>query len=156
MPEAPRNWVLTGSPENLRVTRAHGFRLVGLKERRRRQAEAMEPRDLVAFYVTGAQAFAAVARITGEMFEDRTPVWPGKPGKPDAYPWRLPSEPVLVVEEDEWVPAEALAPALEHARKWPPEHWRLAFQGQIRSVPDADMRLIEGRLAEAQQARTAA
>ena len=146
VPPTSRNWILTGSLDNLRATREHDFRVVGLKERRRRQAEAMEPGDLVAFYVTGLQAFAAVARITGEMFEDRTPLWPGKPGKPDPYPWRLASEPVIVLEEGEFVPAEELAAALEHTRKWPPEHWRLAFQGQIRTVPEADLLLIESWL----------
>jgi hypothetical protein len=116
----------------------------------------MEPGDRVAFYVTGVQAFAAIARVTAGVFEDRTPLWPGKPGKPDPYPWRLASEPVIVLEEDEHVPAQELAPQLRHARKWPPEHWRLAFQGQIRAVDDADMKLIEDRLRAAQRAGVAA
>ena len=57
--------------------------------------------------------------MTGEMFEDRTKVWPGKPGKVDAYPWRFETEPELVLEEDDFVPAEELARELEHVRKWP-------------------------------------
>ncbi len=52
-------WVLTGSPENYAATAARGHALIGMKERRRLMAEHMEP---------------------GELFEDRTPVWPGKPG----------------------------------------------------------------------------
>ena len=138
-----KNWILTGSPENLRATRERGFRLAGMKERRRRQAEAIEPGDLIVYYVTRVQAFAAIVRITGEMYEDRTPVWPGKPGRADAYPWRFETEPVLVLDEHELVGAEELAGRLEHVRKWPAEHWRLAFQGQLRTVSDADARLIE-------------
>lgn len=143
------NWILTGSLENLRVTREHGFSIVGLKERRRRQAERIEPGDLVAFYVTKVQAFGAIARVTGPMWENRTPLWPGKPSKPDLYPWRLPAEPVVVLDEPSFVSAEGLVEELEHARKWPAEHWRLAFQGQIRTVPDGDMALIERRLRAA-------
>ena len=36
------------------------------------------------------------------------------------------------------MPAESLLGELEHLRKWPPEHWHLAFQGQLRTVSDAD------------------
>ena len=42
------------------------------------------------------------------MFEDRAKLWPGKPGKADAYPWRFPAEPELVLDEDDWLPAEAV------------------------------------------------
>jgi hypothetical protein len=157
MAEAQRqNWVLTGSLDNFRATREHGFAVAGMKERRRRAAESMEPGDLIVFYVTGIKAFGAIARITGEMYEDRTKLWPGKPGKPDPYPWRLPTEPVLVLEEDAFVPAEDLAPGLEHVRKWPAEHWTLAFQGQLRTVPDADLELIETRMRAAVRAGAAA
>jgi hypothetical protein len=34
-------------------------------------------------------------------------------------------------------------------RKWPPEHWRLAFQGQLRTVSDADAEVLLGRLRAA-------
>ena len=39
-----------------------------------------------------------------------------------------------------------LAGELEHVRKWPVEHWQLAFQGQLRTVTDADARLLERRI----------
>jgi predicted RNA-binding protein len=153
---AGKTWILTGSLENFRATGEHGFRVVGAKERRRRLAEQIEPGDRIVFYVTGVQAFGGIVRITGEMYEDRTPLWPGKPGKRDAYPWRFDTEPVLVLEEDDFVPAEELAAELEHVRKWPPEHWRLAFQGQLRTVGDDDARLLERRIREAAPAPTAA
>src|SRR5512132_843493 len=89
-----QTWVLTGSLENFRTTREHGFQVIGAKERRRRLAEQIEPGDLIVFYVTGVQAFGGVVRVTGELVEDRTRLWPGKPGKPDTYPWRFETEPV--------------------------------------------------------------
>ncbi len=142
-------WVLTGSPENLDASRARGFDVVGLKEIRRRLAEQVEPGDQVIFYVTRVKAFGAIARIVGELYEDRTPIWPGKPGKADAYPWRFAAEPVLVLDEPDYVPAEELAGELEHVRKWPAEHWTLAFQGQFRAVSGADARTIEARMRAA-------
>jgi len=70
MAQAPKTWILTGSPENFAATRERGFTIIGMKERRRN-------------------------------------------------------------------------------RKWPPEHWRLAFQGQLRTVSDADAELLLGRLRAA-------
>jgi len=141
-----QTWILTGSLENFRVTSEHDFRVIGIKERRRRLAEQIEPGDQLVLYITKVQAFAAVVRIVGAMYEDRTTLWPGKPGAPDPYPWRFETEPLLVLAEDELVPAEELAGDLEHVRKWPPEHWRLAFQGQLRGVSAADARLLATRM----------
>jgi EVE domain len=142
-----KTWILTGSLENFRATRQHGFRLIGAKEKRRAMAEQIEPGDRIVFYVTGVQAFGGSVKVTGKLYEDRTKVWPGKPGKPDAYPWRFETEPELVLDEPAWVPAEGLAGELEHVRKWPAEHWTLAFQGQLRSVSDHDAELIRERMS---------
>ena len=141
-----KTWILTGSLDNFRVTREHGFTVIGAKEGRRRMAEQIEPGDRIVLYVTGVQAFGAIVRVTGEMYEDRAKVWPGKPGKPDPYPWRFETEPELVLDEDGFVPAVELAGELEHVRKWPAEHGQLAFQGQLRVVSTADSELIERRL----------
>lgn len=145
----PQTWILTGSVENFRASREQGFGLVGLKEGRRRLAEQLEPGDRVIFYVTKVQAFGAIARITGELYEDRSQIWPGKPGKRDDYPWRFEAQPELVLEEEDFVAAEPLAAGLEHVRKWPAEHWHLAFQGQLRAVSEGDAALIEERMQAA-------
>lgn len=141
-------WILTGSLENFRVNAERGFDLIGLKERRRRQAEEFEPGQEVVFYVTGVQAFGAIARVRSHMFEDRTPIWPAGP-KRETYPWRVEAEPLVVLDERDFVPAEELAPDLEHVRKWPAEHWHLAFQGQLRTVTDADTGVLRARLGAA-------
>jgi len=150
-----KTWVLTGSLDNFRATRERGFELIGAKEGRRGMAEQIEPGDEIVFYVTGVQAFGGAVRVTSEMFEDRAKVWPGKPGKVDAYPWRFETEPVLVLDEDQFVPALELVAELEHVQKWPADHWHLAFQGQLRAVSDADARLLSGRLREAAAAPAA-
>ena len=147
--------MLTGSLENFRATRDLGFGLVGAKEGRRAMAEQIEPGDEIVFYVTGVQAFGGAVRVVSAMFEDRTKVWPGKPGKADPYPWRFETEPVAVLDEESFVPAADLASALEHVRKWPAEHWHLAFQGQLRAVSDADAALLRQRMAVAARAPAA-
>jgi len=140
-------WILTGSLENFRINAERGFDVIGFKERRRRQAEQILPGDEIFFYVTGVQEFGGIARVLSEMYEDRAPIWPqGKKREPDAYPWRVDAEPVVVLAEEDFVPAVELVGDLEHARKWPAEHWQLAFQGQLRAIVDADAELLRGRL----------
>ncbi len=147
-----RTWVLTGSLDNFRATRDRNFSVIGAKEGRRRMAERIAPGDRLVFYVTGRQAFGGIVRVLSEMYEDRRKIWPGKPGEVDPYPWRFDTEPEIVLEEDEFVSAAELAPALEHVRKWPLEHWQLAFQGQLRTVSDADAQLLEQRIREGARA----
>jgi predicted RNA-binding protein len=143
-------WILTGDLANFRINVERGFDPIGFKERRRNQALEFEASDEVVFYVTGVQAFGGIARVTSEMFEDRTPIWPqGRKKHPEDYPWRVHGEPVLVLDESEFVPAEPLAGELEHVSKWPAEHWHLAFQGQLRTVSEVDAALLRERMGAA-------
>lgn len=152
--DATRTWILTGSPENYAATRERGFEVIGLKERNRNRALEVEIGDRIVLYVTRVMAFAAAIRVVGELYEDRTRIWPGKPGKVDPYPWRFATEPEIVLPEQEWIAAEGLVDELEHIRKWPREHWKLAFQGQMRMVSEHDSELLLARLRAADVART--
>ncbi|MGI8428340.1 MAG: EVE domain-containing protein [Solirubrobacteraceae bacterium] len=147
-----RTWILTGSPENHAATAAHGFTVIGLKERNRRRALAIEPDDRIILYATRVMAFAGSIHVQGEMYEDRTKIWPGKPGKVDAYPWRFATAPEVALDERHWIPAESFVDQLEHIGKWPREHWKLAFQGQIRPISDRDAELLQRRMTAARDA----
>jgi hypothetical protein len=149
----PQTWILTGSPENFAATRERGFTVIGMKERRRRMAEQMAPGDRIVFYLTRIGAFGGSVLLRSDLYEDRTPIWPGKPGAPDAYPWRFTTEPEIVLEDDALVPAEEVRDRLEHVRRWPAEHWKLAFQGQLRTVSDADAAVLLEHLSAASGAR---
>jgi predicted RNA-binding protein len=143
-------WIFTGDLTNFRINVERGFDVIGFKERRRNQAAEFEPGDEIVFYVTGVQAFGGIARVRSEMFEDRTPIWPqGKKKRPEDYPWRVEAEPVIVLDEEVFIPAESLLGELEHLRKWPVEHWHLGFQGQLRTVSDADSKLLRERIEAA-------
>jgi hypothetical protein len=144
-----RTWILTGSPENHAATRALDFAVIGLKERNRNRALEIERGDRIVLYATRVMAFAGSIRVQGELYEDRSKIWPGKPGKVDPYPWRFPTAPEVVLEESEWIAAKSLLDHLEHIGKWPREHWKLAFQGQIRVVSDHDAAVLLERLTAA-------
>ena len=153
MAERGKTWVLTGGIENFRIYVKRNFDVIGMKEKRVRQAEQFEPGDEIVFYVTGVKAFGAIARVTSPMFEDREPIWPqGKKKYVEEYPWRVHAEPVLVLDEDRFLPAESLLGEMEHLQKWPPEHWTLGFQGQLRTVGDADADLLHERMKAAAEA----
>ena len=66
------------------------------------------------------------------------------------------AEPVLVLPEDEFVPAEELVTELEHVRKWPLDHWHLAFQGQLRTIGESDAALLRERLSSTAASEKAA
>ena len=143
----PKTWILTQDLGNFRINVERGFDVIGLKERRIRQAEQFEPGDEVIFYVTGVQAFGGIARVLSPMFEDREPIWPqGKKKKHEAYPWRVEAEPVTVLAEEDFIPADSMLGKLEHLAKWPVEHWHLAFQGQLRTISRADAELLGSRI----------
>jgi len=142
-------WVLTGSPANFAATREHDFSVIGLKERNRARALQIEPGDRIVFYVTEVKAFGGSILVTGELYEDRERIWPGKPGKADIYPWRFPTAPEVVLDEEAWVPAEELVRVLDHIAKWPAAHWTLAFQGQIRPLSERDADALLARLRAA-------
>lgn len=148
-----QTWILTASPENHEATREHGFSVIGIKERNRARALQIEPGDRIVLYLTKVMAFAGSILVTGEIYEDRAKLWPGKPGKADAYPWRFATEPEIVLEQDEWVPAEELSAKLDHIKKWPAEHWKLAFQGQLRTISEHDTKLLVMRMRSAARSR---
>ena len=149
-------WILTGSVENFRVNVERGFDVIGFKERRRNQAGEFEAGDEIVFYITGEQAFGGIARVRSEMFEDRTPIWPqGRKKHPEDYPWRVEAEPLAILDEEDFVAAESLRDELEHVRRWPAEHWHLAFQGQLRTVSAADAKLLRRRIEAAARAGAA-
>lgn len=141
-------WCLTTSPDNFAKTAELGWKVQGIKSRRQRTAEQIHPGDKIVYYVTKAVAFGAVVEVTSEHFEDHDLVWTSKPG--EDYPWRFEISPEVVVEQpDLWVPAQDIHEQLEFPRKWGPDHWKLAFQGNIRAWPEADYEVVRGALRTA-------
>lgn len=145
-------YIVVGGPENFERTRALGFTLHGLKSTRRKMAASIKPGDRLVFYLTGIKRFAGSARVTSEMFEDHTPIWssPKKPG--EDYPYRVRIEPEVILDPDRYLDAEPLAARMTYTRKWPREHWTLAFQGNLHPISHADYELLAAALREAAMA----
>jgi len=118
--------MIVSSPDNFRKTREHGFSIQGLKSRHRRRVETMRVGDRLLYYVTGRMGFAATVTVASPM-----------------------------LEEFDWVPAKEIAYRLDYVRKWPPEHWTLAFQGHIHALPRTDFAIIEDEISRSSRRRKA-
>jgi predicted RNA-binding protein len=145
-------WMVVSSPDNFRKTREHGYSIQGLKSRHRRRVETMHVGDRLLYYITGRMAFAATVTVGSPMYEDHTPIWRSARRDED-YPWRVHIRPDFILDEADWVPAKDLAYRLDYVRKWPPEHWTLAFQGHIHALPKNDFAIIEDEIARSARRR---
>lgn len=145
-------WMIVTSPDNFARTAELGFTLQGVKQRHRKKAEAMKPGDRLLYYLTGVQSFGGTATVTGTFSEDRSPIWQSKPG--EDYPWRIPIEADVLPDARCWIKAVALLPELEFVKKWPAQHWHLAFQGNVHVLPEEDFVTIEEALRESTGAGT--
>ena len=147
-------WCLTTSPDNFAKTAELGWKVQGIKSRRGKTAQEIQPGDKLVYYVTKEVAFGAVVEVTSETFEDHDVIWTSKPG--EDYPWRFEISPEVVLEDPAArVPAEELREQLEFPRKWGPDHWKLAFQGNIRAWPDADYEVVRAALTAAAASQNA-
>jgi predicted RNA-binding protein len=150
-----QHWMIVSSLENFRKTQERGFTVQGVKSRHRKRAEMMKAGDRLLYYVTGRMVFTATCTLTSSMFEEHAYVWRSSRRDED-YPWRVRIKPEAVLEEGEWLPAKELAYRLEYVRKWPPEHWTLAFQGHVHQLPQKDFKLIEDEIRRLERERSVA
>ena len=149
--------MIVTSPDNYARTRALRFTQQGVKSRHRRKAERMTPGDRVCWYLTGIQSFAATATITSPYFKGSEPIWASRSEKTgDTYPWRFKIKKDHAVDPDRAVAAVSLLSKLAFVKRWPKEHWRLAFQGNVHELDAEDFAVIEAAVAAAESRRSAA
>jgi hypothetical protein len=149
--DAPKNWIIVSSVDNFHRTRDLEFTIQGIKSRHRKKAEQMRPGDRIMYYCTGVKAFAGIATITSTYFESDEKIWESGNTKRagEDYPFRVKIEPDLMLDDGDFVSAEPLARQMEYAKKWPAEHWTLAFQGNVHLVPEGDYELIRAAMEAA-------
>ena len=142
MPRGKTYWMVSTSLENFRISRDMNFTLQGLKTHQKRKAQRMEPGDRLVYYIYDNRGFAGTCNVTSKCFEDHSPIWKTE-GKAEDYPWRVNIEPVALLKEDAFLDALEIGPRLEYVKKWPPELWFLAVQGNLHILPRVDFELLE-------------
>lgn len=148
----PHNfWMINCNEENYNVTRRMGFTGQGLKAEYRRKVQRVEPGDRVIYYVTGSRVFTATATVTQGYEEVGSSPWI-KEGKA-AWPYRIGIKPDVILRDDQFISAGLIAYRLEYVRKWAPEDWYIAFQGNLHLLSKSDFFLLEGEMLKLRDGR---
>ena len=138
----PQNfWMVVCNADHFRITQERGFTLLGLKAQHRRKIQRVGAGDRILYFMSQARRFTATATATSGYYEDATPIWQ-KEGKAD-WPYRVKIKPEVVLEESQYIDANLLAPRLDYVKRWPPENWYMAFQGNLHLLPKNDFLIIE-------------
>ena len=141
----PRNfWMVICNEENYQITRNLHFKVQGLKAEHRRKVQRVEAGDRMLYYVSGIRRFAATATLTSTYREETTEIWK-KEGSAD-WLYRIDIKPEVVLDEEQYIQAGLLAHRLDYIRRWPPENWYMAFQGNLHLLPKNDFFLIESEM----------
>ena len=135
------NWIVVGSPENFEIAKSRGFDMFGFKDKRKRESASMEPGDNLIFYLIGIMKFGGIAEVTGAAYMDETPVFKTEKKPGEKYSNRIPTKPVRILDEDQYLDVKEYADQLEMTRARG-EYWRLAFQGNLHKLTDADYKLL--------------
>ena len=144
-------WMINCNEENYNVTRRMGFTGQGLKAEYRRKVQRVEPGDRVIYYVTGSRVFTATATVTQAYEEVDSSPWI-REGKA-AWPYRIGIKPDVILRDDQFISAGLIAYRLEYVRKWAPEDWYMAFQGNLHLLSKSDFFLLEGEMLKLRDGR---
>lgn len=148
----PHNfWMINCNETNFDVTRRMGFTGQGLKAEYRRKVQRVEPGDRVIYYVTGSRVFTATATVTKGYEEVESSPWL-KEGKA-AWPYRIGIKPDVILKTEQYIDAGLIAYRLEYVRKWAPEDWYMAFQGNLHLLSKSDFFLLEGEMLKLRDGR---
>lgn len=163
-------WMLVGTPENWEIISKNGFNLCAMKARRKNYATQVKLGDKVVFYLTKVQSFAGIAEFTSTVIENHSKLFVSekkgrRPGvaslrvrdnsasatgpEGEDYPWRFKIKPEVVLPKEKAVLAQNLKDKLEYVKKWPPAHWKLAFQGNVHIIPKEDYETVRQVLEKA-------
>ncbi len=145
-------WIVVGSEENMRIAEERGFDMFGFKSTRRSEVSGMEVGDRLIFYLTKIMKFGGIAEITSDYYEDHEKVFRSVKPKED-YPWRVKIKKVTVLTPEQYLDVREIGPTMQYVKKWPAEHWRLAFQGNLHQVPPSDYELIVSEMRAAVSAK---
>ena len=149
----PNNfWMINCNEANFNITRSLGFTRQGLKAEYRRKVQRVEPGDRIIYYVTGIRVFPATATVT-EGYREVSGSQPWTNEGKTGWPYRIGIKPGVILAREQYIDAGLLAYRLEYLRKWPPEDWPLAFQGNLHLLSRSDFFLLETEMRKLRYGR---
>lgn len=111
-----------------------GAKVSGFKETQWSMVQRMKVGDLILGYLTGLKRWIAVLQVTGEPYQDDTPIW-----KDDLYPCRVPVKVITALTPETGVPVLEMQDVLSVFQGLKgPNLWTGAFRGSPRKWKDED------------------
>ena len=132
---------MINNEENFRITQARGFTLLGLKAQHRRKVQRITEGDRILLYISHLRRFAATATAMSSFYEGEEPIWVNEGST--GFPYHIKLKPGVILKDEQFFDANLLAPRLEYIKRWNPEDWYMAFQGNLHLLPKNDFTLIE-------------
>ncbi|MBI4336897.1 MAG: EVE domain-containing protein [Chloroflexi bacterium] len=148
-------WLLCVSPANFEATKRLGLTVQGFGARHRRKVQRMQPGDRLVYYLKGKRVFAAAATVASSAFEDATPVWEPE-GAETEFRHRVQLRPDVVLSDGDALDARQIGPRMDYTRRWPPERWHLALQGELHLLSRADYELLVNEMRRSGERHPAA
>src|ERR1700694_4958839 len=110
-------WIVVGLPDNYEIATKRKFDMFGFKSTRRRESGEMRPGDKLVFYLTGAKAFAGIATVTSQAYEEHSKVFKSEKKPDEDFPFRVKTKADVALSEDQWLNVPDYVPLLEKTRK---------------------------------------
>lgn len=149
------HWMLVCTVDNFELSRGRGFDVVGMKSRHRKKAEQVRPGDKIIFYLAKEMAIGGTVEVASSYREEHYTIWQCPERQQEVFPYRFDTIAEVACNQHDYVPVIDLLLDLQHVKRWPPEHWRLAFQGNVHNLVNKDYLTIkaavEKRLREPEQ-----
>jgi hypothetical protein len=145
-------WMVVLSPENFAITSQQNFSFQGLKGQQGRKVQRVGPGDRVLFYLSHRRCFTATATVTSQCVEAHGLPWHVEGNTEWGYKFDIQPDCVLAV--DDYMEARHIAPRLDYVKKWLPEEWFLAFQGNLHLLPKKDFQLLEDEMRKVHRKRS--
>ena len=112
-----------------------------MKAQHRRKVQRIAEGDRVLLYISHLRRFAATATAMSSFYEAEEPIWVNEGST--GFPYHIKLQPGVILKDEQFIDANLLAPRLEYIKRWNPEDWYMAFQGNLHLLPKNDFTLIE-------------
>jgi predicted RNA-binding protein len=136
-------WIVVGMPDNYKIAMKRKFDMFGFKSTRRRESGEMRRGDKLVFYLTGVKAFAGIATVASESYEEHNKVFISEKKPDEDFPFRVKTRPDIALTEDQWLSVPDYVPLLDFTRRGAMKSWGMAFQGNLHKITDHDYKLLE-------------
>lgn len=115
-----------------------GATVSGFKEAQWSLVQQMKVGDYLLGYLTGLSRWIAVLQVTGEPYQDDSPIW-----KDERYPCRVPVKVITALTPETGVPVQEMREVLSVFQDLKgPNLWTGAFRGSPRKWKDEDAQAV--------------